>query len=62
MMKFFTLNTPSSQIAKEAILGINIPNSKESKGEIARPSLPKIVKAEAIPCIERLNSASCSAV
>jgi hypothetical protein len=62
MMRFFTLNTPSGQIAKEAVLGINIPNSKESKGKIAQPSLPKIVKADAGPCIERLNSAPCSAV
>jgi len=45
-MKFLTLNTPSGQIAKEAALGITFPNSKESKGKKAQPSLPQIVKAE----------------
>jgi hypothetical protein len=62
MMKSLTLNTPSGQIGKEAVLGINTLSSKESKGKIAQPSLPKIVKAEAIPFIGRLNSASCPAV
>jgi hypothetical protein len=40
-MNFLTLNTPSGQIGKEAVLDINISNSKESKGKIAQPSLPK---------------------